>query len=77
MIYHQIIVTSLQGNVKQLDGRINNQIMGVKGFKAVNIHFGFKTQTACVLAIIHSSRICKACKNLPTSDFILVQHTSF
>ena len=77
MVYHQIIVTSLQGNVKQLDGRINNQIMGVKGFKAVNIHFGFETQIACVLAIVHSSRICKACKNLPTSDFILVQHTSF
>lgn len=53
MIYHQIIVTSLQGNVKQLDGRINNQIMGVKGFKAVNIHFGFEIQIACVLAIVH------------------------
>ena len=31
MIQHQILVTSLQGNVLQLVGRIINQIMRVKG----------------------------------------------
>ena len=31
MIQHQILVTSLQGNVLQLVGRIINQIMKVKG----------------------------------------------
>ena len=30
LIYHQILVTNLQGNVLQLEGRINNQILGVK-----------------------------------------------
>ena len=30
LIWHQILVTNLQGNVQQLDGRINNQILGVK-----------------------------------------------
>ena len=29
LIKHQILVTSLQGNVQQLEGRIDNQIMGV------------------------------------------------
>ena len=29
--YHQILVTKLQGNVLQLERRINNQILGVKG----------------------------------------------
>ena len=28
---HQILTTNLQGNVKQLVGRIKNQILGVKG----------------------------------------------
>ena len=31
MIQDQIHETDWQGNVKQLDGRINNQILGVKG----------------------------------------------
>ena len=31
MIEHQILVTILQGNVKQLKGRINNLFLGVKG----------------------------------------------
>ena len=31
LIYHQILITYLQGNVLKLEGRINNQILGVKG----------------------------------------------
>ena len=31
MIEHQILVTDLQGNVLQLEERINNHILGVKG----------------------------------------------
>ena len=31
IIYHQILITNLQGNMSQLEGRINNQILGVKG----------------------------------------------
>ena len=33
MIKHQILVTNLQGNVSQLEGRIDNQILGVKGLR--------------------------------------------
>ena len=33
MIKHQILVTNLQGNVSQLKGRIDNQILGVKGLR--------------------------------------------
>ena len=29
MILHQILLTNLQGYVSQLEGRINNQILGV------------------------------------------------
>ena len=33
LIWHQILVTNLQGKyVQQLDGRINKQILGVKGW---------------------------------------------
>ena len=31
LIYHQILTTNLQGNVLKLEGRINNEILGVKG----------------------------------------------
>ena len=31
VIQHQILVINLQGNVLQLGGRINNQILGLKG----------------------------------------------
>ena len=31
LILHQILKTNLQGYVKQLEGRINNQILRVKG----------------------------------------------
>ena len=30
LICHQILVTNLQGNDLKLEGRINNQILGVK-----------------------------------------------
>ena len=33
LIERQILVTNLQGNVQQLEGRINNQILGVKGLE--------------------------------------------
>ena len=32
---NQILAKNLQGNVSQLEGRINNQILGVKGLKAI------------------------------------------
>ena len=32
-IYHKILETNLQGNKKQLEGRIDNQILGVKQLK--------------------------------------------
>ena len=31
LIYHQILITNTQGNELKLEGRINNQILGVKG----------------------------------------------
>ena len=31
LIWHQILKFNLWGNVLQLEGRINNQILGVKG----------------------------------------------
>ena len=31
LIQHQILVINLQGDVLQLEGRINNQILGLKG----------------------------------------------
>ena len=33
LIYYQIFATNLWGNVWQLEGQINNQILGVKGLK--------------------------------------------
>ena len=33
MIYHKILETNLQGNKKQLEGRIDNQVLGVKQLK--------------------------------------------
>ena len=37
MIEHQILETNLQGNVQQLEGRINNQILGIKKVKSLNL----------------------------------------
>ena len=31
LIWHQVLLTNLQGKVTLLEGRINNQILGVKG----------------------------------------------
>ena len=31
LIQHHIVITNLLGNVLQLEGRINNQILGVEG----------------------------------------------
>ena len=33
LIYDQILITNLQENVRQLEGRINNQILGIKGLR--------------------------------------------
>ena len=33
MIYHKILETNVQGNKKQLEGRIDNQVLGVKQLK--------------------------------------------
>ena len=40
LIWHQILVTNLQGYVLQPEGRINNQILGVKGlqFFTLNVY---------------------------------------
>ena len=40
MLEHQILVTNLQGNVYQLERRINNQILGVKELKVIFFPFG-------------------------------------
>ena len=37
LIKHQILITNLQGNVWQREGRINNQILGVKGLKYLKL----------------------------------------
>lgn len=33
MIQHQILITKSQGNVQKLDGKIDEQNLGVKAFK--------------------------------------------
>ena len=33
LIYYQILVNNLPGNEYKLEGRINNQILGVKGLR--------------------------------------------
>ena len=38
LIQHQVLITNLQGNVQQLEGRINNQILGVKGLMVLGGH---------------------------------------
>ena len=32
LIKHQILVTNLQGSLQQLEGRINDQTLGFKGY---------------------------------------------
>ena len=34
LIERKILITKLQGNVEQLEGRINNKILGVKGLNS-------------------------------------------
>ena len=31
LIYHQILMTNLQGHLQQVERRVNNQILGIKG----------------------------------------------
>lgn len=52
LIYHQILGTNLQGNELKIEGRIDNQILGVKGSTA-NI-YDVKTQVHLVLSILKS-----------------------
>ena len=40
LIKHQILVTNLQGNVWQPEGRINNQILGIKGLIRHTVKYG-------------------------------------
>ena len=39
-IWHQILVTYLKGNIWQLTGRINSQILGVKGLENLVAFYG-------------------------------------
>ena len=51
-ILRQILVAYLEGNVKQLEGRISNQILGVNGWKE-----------ECVGQNIHWIMLCSDLKN--------------
>ena len=45
LIQHQILVTNVQGNVKQLEGRINNPILVVKlGFTFLQVNQTLRSQ---------------------------------
>ena len=35
LIYHQILMTNLQGHLQQVERRVNNQIFGFKGLKSL------------------------------------------
>ena len=35
LIYHQILMTNLQGHLQQVERRVNNQILGLKGLKSL------------------------------------------
>ena len=48
LIWHQVLTTNLQGNVQQLEGRINNQILGVDGLKEQ-----FLVLTCCCALYVH------------------------
>ena len=39
LIYHQILITNSQGNELKLEGRINNQILGVKRLRSNTEHY--------------------------------------
>ena len=47
LILHQVLVTNLQGNVQQLEGRINNQIFEVERLKPVLLLTGIIDKCAC------------------------------
>ena len=44
LIENQILLTNLQGNVLQLEGRTNNQVLGVKELKKIRGVFGRKSR---------------------------------
>ena len=43
LIQHQILVTNLQRNMQELEGRINNLILGVKGLVDLQSWLNFKS----------------------------------
>ena len=43
LIQHQILVTNLQRNMQELEGRINNLILGVKGLVDMQSWLIFKS----------------------------------
>ena len=43
LIQHQILITNLQEDVLQLEGRINNHILGLKGLRASTCQVGEKS----------------------------------
>ena len=43
LIQHQILVTNLQRNMQELEGRINNLILGVKGLVDLQSWLIFKS----------------------------------
>ena len=43
LIQHQILVTNLQRNMQELEGRINNLILGVKGLVDMQSWLNFKS----------------------------------
>ena len=54
--YNQVLITNLQGNFEQLEGRVNNQILGVKGlifywiilYQLSNTH-GYRAEVAGII----------------------------
>ena len=38
LIWHQVLITDLQGNMLQLEGRIYNQVLGVRELRVAKIN---------------------------------------
>ena len=63
LIAQQILATNLQGNVQQLEGRINNQILGVKGLFPGSHVLPFSPFPGTAVYYIINSRLCKKLLN--------------
>ena len=51
LIKHQALITKLQGNVQLLEGRINNQILGVKGLMT-DSEVIFQGEIRCIKSLL-------------------------